>query len=190
MSGPVLETPRLILRPTAPEDFEPWVAFTADTEVMRYLGGAQPRMSAWRGFTSVAGAWAMSGFAMFSVIEKSSGRWVGRLGPWQPADWPGTEVGWGVVRECWGLGYATEGAAAAIDWAFDELGWRDVIHCIDPANVASQNVARRLGSVLLRSGHLPPPYEQFPVDIWGQSREAWRTRRMAGNSLAGADHGA
>jgi RimJ/RimL family protein N-acetyltransferase len=178
MTGPALETPRLILRPTAPEDFEPWAAFTADEEAMRHLGGVQARSSAWRGFMSVAGAWAMSGYAMFSVVEKVSGRWVGRLGPWQPADWPGTEVGWGIVRDCWGRGYATEGAAAAIDWAFDTLGWTEVIHCIDPANAASQNVARRLGSSLLRPGRLPPPYDEHPVDIWGQSREAWRVRRQ------------
>jgi hypothetical protein len=38
----------------------------------------------------MAGAWAMQGFAMLSVIEKATGRWVGRAGPWQPEGWPGT----------------------------------------------------------------------------------------------------
>ncbi|MFI4934430.1 MAG: GNAT family N-acetyltransferase [Caulobacterales bacterium] len=177
MAGPILETERLILRPTAPEDFEPWAAFMADEVAARHLGGAQPRSSAWRGFMTVAGAWAMEGFAMFSAIEKASGRWVGRLGPWRPANWPGTEVGWGVVRDCWGKGYATEGAIAAIDWAFDTLGWDEVIHCIDPANLASQNVAKRLGSTILRREPLPAPYNDGDLDIWGQSREAWRERR-------------
>jgi len=176
-AGPTLETPRLVLRPLEPQDFEPWAAFGADEETTRYLGGVQARSQAWRGFMSVAGSWAMTGFAMFSVIEKGSGRWVGRLGPWMPADWPGTEVGWGIIRDCWGRGYATEGAAAAIDWAFDHLGWTEVIHCIDPDNVASQNVARRLGSQILRRGRMPAPYDDVEVDIWGQSREAWRARR-------------
>jgi RimJ/RimL family protein N-acetyltransferase len=176
-SGPTIETSRLILRPLQPEDFEPWVAFAADETTMRYLGGVQSRSQAWRGFMTVAGSWSMSGYAMFSVIEKASGRWVGRLGPWMPADWPGAEVGWGVIRDCWGRGYATEGASAAIDWAFDSLGWTEVIHCIDPGNAASQGVARRLGSALLRQHHLPPPYDEPVIDIWGQSREAWRARR-------------
>ena len=43
---------------------------------------------------------------------------------------------------CWGRGYATEGAAASIDWAFDNLGWTEVIHTIAPDNIASQGVAR------------------------------------------------
>jgi RimJ/RimL family protein N-acetyltransferase len=177
MNGPTLETARLILRPQQPEDFEPWAAFMADEIATRFIGGTQARSQAWRGFMSVAGAWAMTGASMFSVIEKASGRWVGRLGPWTPAEWPGTEVGWGVVRDCWGRGYATEGAAATIDWAFDNLGWTEVIHCIDPDNAASQSVARRLGSTVLSRGRLPKPYDDIEVDIWGQSREAWRARQ-------------
>src|SRR5215468_9895460 len=118
-----LETPRLILRPTASEDFEPWAAFMADADASKFVGGPQPRPVAWRGFMSMAGAWSMQGFAMFSIIEKASGRWIGRLGPWMPEGWPGTEVGWAIVRDCWGRGYAPEGAAAATDWAFDHLAW-------------------------------------------------------------------
>jgi RimJ/RimL family protein N-acetyltransferase len=48
-----------------------------------------------------------------------------------------------------------------------------VIHSIDPANTASQAVARKLGSKNLGPGKLPAPYETAPIDIWGQSREEW-----------------
>ena len=125
----------------------------------------------------MAGAWALFGFGMFSVIETATGRWVGRLGPWKPADWPGNEIGWGLARDAWGKGYALEGAAAAMDWAFESLGWTEVIHCIDPDNAPSQAVARRLGSANLRPGALPPPYDDGRIDIWGQTREQWRARR-------------
>ena len=179
LDGPVLETERLILRPPALADFEAWVAFMADEQAARYIGGAQPRSFVWRGMMAMAGAWALHGFAMFSVIERSSGQWIGRLGPWQPDGWPGTEVGWGLVRAAHGKGYAPEGATGAIDWAFDHLGWRDVIHCIDPANLPSQKVAQRLGSRLRGPGTLPAPYETMPVQIWGQTREEWKRRRAA-----------
>lgn len=181
---PVLETGRLILRPIRPEDFEGWAAFMADPEQARFIGGPQPRAAAFRGFLTMAGAWAMQGFSMFSVVEKASGRWVGRLGPWQPEGWPGTEVGWGILREFEGRGYATEGATAAIDWAFGTLGWTEVIHCIDPENVASQGVARRLGSRPLRRTNLPPPFEDAVVDVWGQTRDEWRARPRGGNRPA------
>jgi RimJ/RimL family protein N-acetyltransferase len=113
---------------------------------------------------------------MFSVIEKATGRWIGRMGPWQPEGWPGTEVGWSLVREAWGKGYATEGATACIDWAFDHLGWTEVIHCIAPENTASQAVARRLGSTYLREGHLPAPINGS-CQLWGQTKEQWQARK-------------
>ncbi|MFO0988787.1 MAG: GNAT family N-acetyltransferase [Alphaproteobacteria bacterium] len=175
MSLPTLETARLILRPPAAADFEAWAAFMADADVQHFLGGAQPRALAWRGLCTMSGAWALYGFAMFSVVEKSSGRWIGRLGPWFPEGWPGPEVGWGLVRAAWGKGYATEGASAAIDWAFATLGWTEVVHCIDPKNRASQAVAKRLGSRYLREGAMPPPINTA-TQLWGQSKAEWLGR--------------
>jgi len=177
--GPTLETERLILRPPREEDLDGWAAFMGDEASARFVGGVQPREAAWRSMAAMAGSWGLRGFGMFSVIEKASGSWVGRLGPWMPEGWPGTEVGWGLARAAWGRGYAAEGAAAAIDWAFDALGWDEVIHCIDPANAPSIALAERLGSANRGPGKLPPPFETAPVDIWGQPREQWRTRRAA-----------
>ena len=174
--SPTLETQRLILRVPEPRDFEPWAAFVADPEVQRFFGGVQDRAMAWRTMSGMAGGWLSRGFSMFSVIEKESGRWIGRVGPWQPEGWPGTEVGWGLTRETWGKGYATEAATAAIDWAFETQGWTEVIHTIEAANVNSQKVAERLGSTILRQAVLPPPLN-LPVDVWGQSRAAWLARR-------------
>lgn len=70
----------------------------------------------------VAGSWSLLGFGMFSVLERDTGRWVGRVGPLHPDGWPGDEVGWGIARGAWGRGYATEAAAAAMEWSFDILG--------------------------------------------------------------------
>ena len=173
----LLETSRLILRPPRMEDFDAYAENALDAEASRYLGGPQARSVAWRGFMSMAGAWALQGFAMFSVIDKASGDWIGRVGPWMPEGWPGTEVGWGIASWAWNRGYATEAATAAIDWAFDVLGWDEVIHCIDPDNVASIAVAEKLGSSNRGRGRLPAPYEASVIDIWGQTRREWRDRR-------------
>jgi RimJ/RimL family protein N-acetyltransferase len=177
MHGPIIETDRLILRPTAPEDFDAWAECLADPVVTRFLGGPQSRALAWRNFMTMGGSWSLLGFGMFSVIERSSGRWMGRLGPWEPEGWPGHEIGWGLVRESWGKGYATEGAAASMDWAFANLGWTDVIHSINPDNLASIAVAKKLGSTLLGPGELPEPFAGDRVDLWGQTREQWKARR-------------
>lgn len=172
-----LETSRLLLRPPELGDYPPYVEFAADPQSMRFIGGVQVRQTAWRAFMTMAGAWALQGFAMFSVIEKATGRWVGRVGPWVPDGWPGTEIGWGIARAACGKGYATEAAAASIDWAFANLGWTDVIHVIDVGNAASQRVAKKLGSINRGPGRLPAPYDGLAVDIWGQSHADWRRNR-------------
>jgi RimJ/RimL family protein N-acetyltransferase len=177
MLGPTIETERLILRPPALEDFDAWATFHEDGDALKYIGGAQVRSVTWRSFTQAAGSWALQGYALFSVIEKSSGRWIGRVGPHFPEGWPGREVGWAIGREDWGKGYAFEAASASIDFAFDTLGWTEVIHCIASENLASRRLAERLGSTILRRATMPPPVTSGELDIWGQSREQWRGRR-------------
>jgi len=172
-----IETDRLILRQPRLEDLDPWAEMMADHESAKFIGGVMPRSVTWRALMTMIGSWQALGFGMFSVIEKSSGRWVGRLGPWMPEGWPGTEIGWAISRDCWGKGYAPEGARVATDWAFDNLGWTNVIHSIDPKNLPSQQVARKLGSRNLGAGKLPPPFQDSIIDLWGQSRDEWRARR-------------
>ena len=124
---------------------------------------------------TMIGAWHANGFGMFAVIEKETGQWIGRVGPWEPDGWPGHEIGWALVRDRWGRGYAVEGAIAATNWAFDALGWENIIHSIAPDNHASQRVAQKLGSRKLGPGKLPPPFEDNRIDLWGQTRKEWRS---------------
>lgn len=172
-----LESPRLILRQPRLSDLDSWAEFMADPQTADHIGGVQPRPVVWRSLATIAGAWALTGVGMFSAFDKASGEWVGRLGPWCPEGWPGTEVGWGISRKYWGRGYASEGAIATIDWAFAELGWSEVIHTISPANLNSQAVAKRLGSTLLRTTTLPAPFANQVVEVWGQSRAQWQAQR-------------
>ena len=175
--GPTLETARLILRPTAMEDFDRWADFQADAETTRFIGGPKGPAEVWRSMMSVAGAWALNGEGFFSVIEKSSGLWIGRIGPWNPHGWPGPEVGWSLHRDAMGKGYALEAAVATMDYAVDVLGWDDVIHSIDPDNEASKALAARLGSINRGPGRLPAPFETARVDLWGQTAAEWRENR-------------
>jgi RimJ/RimL family protein N-acetyltransferase len=179
--GHTLETPRLILRPPLPEDCEAFAAMAQEEATMRYFGGLAPPAVAWRRLATVAGSWSLLGYGMFSVIEKETGQWIGQLGPWYPGGetggWPGREVGWGLIAAAQGKGYAAEGAAAAIDYVFDALGWDEVIHCIDKPNAPSIRLAERLGSRLQSENILLPPPYGTPVDIYAQSREQWRSRK-------------
>lgn len=174
---PVLQTERLILRCPEAADLDGFAEMMGDPQAALFLGGAVPRSAVWRMLATLAGSWVIKGYGMFSVVEKASGRWIGRIGPWSPDGWPGTEVAWGLHPSAWGRGYASEAAEASIDFAFDRLGWDEVIHTIDPGNGPSQALAKRVGSRYLRPGRLPAPID-LDLDVWGQSRAEWRRRRV------------
>ena len=174
--GPTLETSHLLLRIPQAGDFERYAEMLAD-DSSRHIGGPLSRHDAWRRFLQMPGAWVVQGFAMFSVVEKVSGRWMGQAGPWFPDGWLGTEVGYSFHMDARGKGYATEACVAAMDYAFDTLGWDEVIHSISPENAASQAVAQRLGSRNRGPGKLPPPLDAHAIDVWGQTRSEWQENR-------------
>lgn len=173
--GPRLETERLLLRPMEERDIPHLFEVMADEETARHIGGVQSPPLVWRAVASIIGHWALRGYGFFSVEDKASGEWLGRIGPWYPHGWPQPEVGWTVKRQAWGKGIAPEAAARCLDWVFDELGWESVIHLIHKDNTGSQAVARKLGSY---NWNKPVKVAGFDIiaDQWGQTREEWKAR--------------
>src|SRR5512138_2407559 len=91
---PHLETERLLLRGVEPRDAEPYVQILSDPEVTRFLGDGKPvsATDAWRQLAFVAGHWALRGFGMWAVEERSTGTFIGRIGLHEPFGWPGFEL--------------------------------------------------------------------------------------------------
>lgn len=154
-----LETERLLLRPPVPEDAEVLAPMYADPDVMRYLGDGRTlaREDTERSVHRMIEGWRADGFGLFTTVRKEDETVIGRIGliVWNPETWQLTrangdgptelEVGYTLGRPFWGLGYATEAAAAARDFALERLGARRLIALIIHGNDASENVARKLG---------------------------------------------
>ena len=176
--NPVIETSRLVLRLPVLSDFEPMHEIFGDEETARFIGGHVNRPASWRRFLAMPGAWAIQGFGMFTLEERSSGETVGQCGPWHPIEWQGTEIGWSIRLKFFGRGYALEAAVASMDYACDVLGWTDLIHTIDFDNAASIKLAERLGSRMLREAELAPEGSGIICGVWGQSRDEWSQNRL------------
>lgn len=143
----MLETPRLRLVPIAAAHFEALAAMYADPEVAKFLDGAPlGRDEAWRRLALHAGHWVLRGYGNFACMEKSSGVVVGRCGPWFPEGWPALEIGYSLLREFWGRGYAAEAAIACARHAYQSLRAPEVISLVSPDNVRSQRVVERGGA--------------------------------------------
>ena len=176
---PILETERLRLRPWREADIAPNTAMLGDPASGRFItADAKPVTDAWAGWRNaaiMAGHWMLHGYGMFVVEEKSTGAFVGRVGPWFPPGWPGFEVGWGIVRDFRGKGYALEAARGAITWSFATFELDRILHVIDCENAASQAVAKRLGA------EKESQFDLFgkPADLWVTRRDAQTARRLA-----------
>lgn len=147
---PVLVTERLRLRSLRKSDLDDYAALNADPEVTRYLGGGGPwdRDRSWRHLAFLLGHWHLRGSGMWALEQKETGTFLGLTGFAEPEGWPGCELAWTLARRWWGNGYATEGASAALDYAFTILKKDRVISLIQPENRASIRVAERLGQSL------------------------------------------
>ena len=147
---PILETERLRLRAFRRSDIDDYAALNADPEVTRYLGGGGTwdRCRSWRHLAFLLGHWQLGGSGMWAMEQRGTGEFVGMVGFADPDGWPGFELGWTLVRRFWGHGYATEGAQAALAYAFTALNKSHVISLIHPENLASIRVAERLGECL------------------------------------------
>jgi RimJ/RimL family protein N-acetyltransferase len=179
---PRLETARLLLREWRLEDFGPLAEIMADADVARYLSGAPlTRAEAWRSLAGCAGHWSLRGYGMWAVERKSDHALLGRVGLHYPEGWPGEEVGWTLGKPFWGNGYATEAARAAINYGFLTQPVSQLISVIDPDNLASQAVARRLGEARGERSEVIVAGKAYAVDIWSISRKSWANAGASGN---------
>lgn len=142
---PTLETERLVLREIRADDFEPYAAFY-DTERSHLRGGPLDRNEAWKLFAAEVGHWVLRGYGFWSVEEKSTGAYCGMVGLYNPEGWPAPEVGWLLWEHHEGKGIAREAAICARTYAFETLGWPQVVSCISDGNIRSIQLAERLGA--------------------------------------------
>ena len=152
-----LVTERLRLRRLVPADGD------AHAVLMGEIDGSEPatRERSRQAIAERDARFEEDGFGVLAVVRLDDDRLIGRvsLDIWNRVDWTSgwttaqlgedaeIELGWMLLREVWGHGYATEAAAALRDHAFGELGVRRLISLIHPENVRSIRVAERLGAV-------------------------------------------
>ena len=152
-SAEPVETDRLLLLPWSREYDDSFAALCTDERAMKFISGgrALPRELVDEINGRAHTMWSEHAFGPWAAVEKRTGHWIGRIGLNLLADWPGTdkwEIGYELVPSVWGSGYATEGARAALAFAWEHTPLQRVISVTVPDHAASRRVMEKVGLAL------------------------------------------
>jgi len=144
-----LLTARLKLRLWRDEDLEPYAALNADPRVREFFPQLLTYEESAQSVRYIREHFSRHGYGMWAVEVRGGASFIGFIGLGVPSFeapfMPCVEIGWRLAFEHWGHGYATEGARAALTFAFDSEGLREVVAFTTVGNVRSRRVMERLG---------------------------------------------
>jgi ribosomal-protein-alanine N-acetyltransferase len=143
-----LSTPRMILREWRDGDGNAFAAMFQDPEVMEFLLPVDGRAGVDTVIGRIMAHQAKHGFCWWAAELPGIAPFIGFIGlehvTFSAHFTPAIEIGWRLARPFWGCGYATEGAAAALEAAFTRFGAKEVVSMAVPANRRSWRVMERL----------------------------------------------
>ncbi len=145
----IFETKRLIIRRYTETDFDNFFRLNGDDDIMRYIRPAQTREDSLDFFINkvLAGYEQQPGLGRWAMIAKDSNEFVGSFAviPVEHSD--KIQLGYSLLKENWGKGYATESTIGGIDYVFGELKLEAIAGITFPENIASQKVLMKSGFV-------------------------------------------
>lgn len=152
-TAPTISTTRLTLRPHVLADFPPLYALFGSARA-RFMDGPYTPKQMWYWIAAEVGSWALQGFGSWGVERRSDGAFIGQIGINKPHHFPEVELGWVLLEDFEGQGFAAEAATAARDWAWAN-GHDTLVSYIDHENTRSIALAEKLGATLDRDATLP-----------------------------------
>jgi RimJ/RimL family protein N-acetyltransferase len=140
-----------VLRPFTDVDRAPFFALNTQPLVVESLGHAPTRAESDAMMDRYSDELAREGWGLWAVgVAGDDGApFVGMVGlhrmnaalPCAPA----VEVGWRLHPDHWNHGYATEAAAASLDYGFGPAGLEEILAITTTLNTRSQAVMERIG---------------------------------------------
>ena len=173
-----LTTDRLLLRRFQEDDLDWLVAFYAEAEVVRYLGGTKTRAQVEQLFeTRILRYYdAHPGLGIWMTVDRATELPLGFHLINNIQGETIIQVGYGLVQPAWGRGLATEKALALLRYGFLELGLPQMCAIAHLDNVASQRVLTKIG--LGRRGERAFPHPAYsaagPMAWFERDAESWR----------------
>jgi RimJ/RimL family protein N-acetyltransferase len=142
-----LETERLYLRMFRESDWMDLHEYYGDPDCTRYTSRRPLKdYETWQKIAALIGHWQLRNYGSYALEEKATKKVLGIAGMDYPLDWPEPEIQWGLTKEHWGKGYASEPVRAVKKMAAQYLPELSLISLIHPENSSSINLAKAVGA--------------------------------------------
>ena len=142
----IFKTERLFVRPYSMDDFDNFFRLNGDEEVMRYIRPAQTREQSKEFLQKIIAAYIeRPGIGRWGMFLREDEKFVGSFAiiPIEHSD--KLQLGYALLKENWGKGYASESVKKGIQYAFDKLQLAEIAAITFPENVSSQKVLLKNG---------------------------------------------
>lgn len=146
----MIDTPRLHIRPFAPNDAVEFYALTQDSGFTAY-----PITDYRQASVDSAHEWicrarelnATTGLGKWAVCDRGAGELLGMGGltPWNFDGESMVDITYRLRTRAWGQGYGTELALALRDFGFEVSALAEITATITPDNLASLRIAEKIG---------------------------------------------
>jgi|JI9StandDraft_2_1071091.scaffolds.fasta_scaffold150174_1 ribosomal-protein-alanine N-acetyltransferase len=169
-----IETPRLVLRQTTPADARFAFDLNSDPEVLKYTGD-EPFSSVFEAeeFLQAYDQYARFGYGRWLVILKETNKPIGWCGLKNQIEELGiVDLGYRFMRSQWGKGFATESAAASIEWGFANTDISSLVGRVAIGNRSSVRVLEKLGFEYEKDENC----DDHPAQWFRLQREKWQNR--------------
>lgn len=149
-----IETERLIIREIVPHDADGILSLDGDAFVLKYIA-QKPIIDlnqAKDTISFIRQQYINNGIGRWAMIEKATMNFVGWTG-FKLITTPTNnkvnyfDLGYRLIRDCWGKGYASEAAIACIDYGFMSLHLDEICAIADTENIPSIKILQKAGLI-------------------------------------------
>ncbi len=179
-----VETNRLVLRQWRSDDKLPFSKINADSRVMEYFPNTLSAQQSDELVDRFSQDIDASGWGFWAAERRDTNEFIGFIGINYSPDGlpfaPCVDIGWRLASQHWGLGFATEGAMGAMDYAFGLANLKQLVSMTPVSNAASENVMKKLGMAKQKDTFLHPKIAPgHPLQehvLYTMSDAHWRLR--------------
>lgn len=167
-----VQTQRLDFRLLQETDFDDWLPFFYQKDILHFLA-LDTRMAP----HELCRLWLDKAFARYAedrgglnvLIDRETGAFIGQCGLLVQTinETEYLEIGYSILPQFWGKGYASEAAIKCRKMAFENGYATQLISLVHQDNVASAKVALKNGMQIIQ--HIPL-YHGMPFNMFGVSK--------------------